>query len=177
MDQELRLQEIEKQLSLLKDHKHTGTDFKRVDFKDILNATSLAYAKAYLGSAQSTSGSADKVLLDTAPFVASGITFENNGFTILTAGKYLIFAKASFSALGDQVGARTMIYNNGNLLSTVRITQSAPGTNLLTVFNFGLFSLAVGDVIDMRVTTSNNPSSEPLVTGEGNTEMSIIKIA
>lgn len=176
METELQLQlaEIERKLKLLKDHKHTGSDFNKVNYSDLEGSSSSVYAKAYLNSAQATTGQT-KVLLDTEVF-SSGITFASNKFTILTAGKYLIQAKIGLSALPDAKSMRVEIYKGGALISRTRYMSSINSVDMYGD-NVGLFNLAVGDYIELYVGHSNDPTSHNLITGEGSTEMSLILIS
>lgn len=181
MTVEERLAILEDHMAKCKDHIHLGTDFKQISAGDIKDfpATGLSYAKAYLNGAQSLTndGNDHKILLDTQ-VAASGITFGSNKFTTLTTGKYLIITKIYLNSVPDQGSIRVKIYKNGAAVSNTRITQSlSAGSNDFSAFNVGFFvASTVGDYFEFYA-ASGDGGSYTIQTGEGSTEMEIIKIA
>jgi len=171
-EKELQQNNYEQEFKKLKDYTE-----RKIQLLEEAGTTAV-YAKAYLNSAQdlTNDGYPHKILIDTAAFTASNITFGSNKFTITKAGKYLIIAKLDLTNVGDNGSVRVRIYKNGGLLSDYRNTQSlVSGTNSFTNINSGVFSLAANDYIEFYASSSDG-GTYTIQTGEGNTEMSLIKI-
>ena len=139
--------EIERQLELLRDHEHTGVDFKQIQSSNV-SGSSNASARLTLGSSQS--------IPDTTPTLADfsvqtysyGITVSitDKSCTIITNGRYLIIGSLDYGATQDQRRYVVAIYKNGSAVSHNLVLNS--GTiRTVTPCVTDILDLVAGDII------------------------------
>ncbi len=131
----------------------------------------------YLASDQANNGTIAKVLFDTELFTTSGITWDstNNRFTATVAGKYLVTAIVYWGNPAVTNRYAAYIYKTNTLKARSQL-QCSMGSNDLAVSIHRIFSLAVGDYIEIWAGHTDGPNSYNIAGAETYSYMSICKV-